>query len=202
MVTHGPQVENALSGGLTAGWSVGPKYNQGDYFGDWPVMVPSIGLNLNRGWRAEQADEGAFQIGLHVPAIAVATFPAGLLLTHFDSYYQFPASWTKELDAGAGLNVSWLHVMPYTQLGKISPESNGWYTTQGFGLFFEGVEPWAVGWVPTIAYQSTKGSRTIHYFLTGSVLREPEKCNAARCDGPDVRYLLGAGVTLQFMKRR
>lgn len=205
MVTHGPQVENAVSGGLTAGLHAGPKYDMGDWV-DWPAVVPSIGLNLNRGWRAEQPDEGAFQISVHVPALAVAAFPAGLLVTQADGYYQFPAKWTKDLDAGAGINLSWFHAMPYAQLGKISPEGNGWYTTQGFGAFAEddsnGYELWAVAWVPTVAYQTTKGNRTIHYFLTGSVLREPEKCSFGICDGPDVRYLVAAGITLQFTKRR
>jgi len=203
MVNHGPQVENALSGGLSAGWSVGPKYMQGDW-GEWPVLVPSIGANVSRGWRGDQLDEGALQLGLHLPALAVAAFPAGLMLMQGDSYYQFPATWTGDLDAGAGLNASWLHAMPYAQLGRISPEGNGWYTTQGFGVFAEDDfrDLYAVAWVPTVAYQSTKGNRTIHYFLTGSVARHPETCHIGICDKSDIRYLAAIGVTLQFNSRR
>lgn len=206
MVTHGPQVENALSGGLSAGWAVGPKYMQGDW-GEWPVMVPSIGANISRGWCGERPEDGALQLGLHLPAIAVAAFPAGLMLLQGDSYYQFPATWTGELDAGVGLNASIMHVMPYAQLGRISAEGNGWYTTQGLGVFGEeagaDVDLDAIAWVPTIAYQSTKGNRTIHYFLTGSVVRELGECYPEGCFPPaDTKFLVALGVTLQFNSRR
>src|SRR5262245_52495590 len=68
-VAHGPRVTPGLSGGLSASYPFGPRYSQGDW-GAQPFMFGPAGVNLSHGWRNADADDGAFQLGMHIPVMA------------------------------------------------------------------------------------------------------------------------------------
>ena len=97
-----------------------------------------------------------------------------------DLYAQAPIGFTP-FDAGTGVLLSPVHVMPYVQAGRMKPDGSGWYTTQGFaflgsrphwgsvlsdgGATSERVTPRY--WAPTVAYR-TRGRYGVHFYVSGA----------------------------------
>jgi hypothetical protein len=207
-VNHGPRIESGWNGGLTASFPLGPRYDNGDW-GQTPFLHGPVGVNLARGWRTS-GDGGALQLGVHVPA-ALALYPPGFFkLAQADAYYQLPARISSGFDAGFGVNLASAYVMPYLQVGQIVDDDSGWYTTQGLTVMWDdGVSSngsAAIFWMPTLAYQQWKQSHTTHWFLTGGIGKEQVdcyNCDAGQCVRPnDIRFVLSAGVSVQFYQKK
>jgi hypothetical protein len=202
-VNHGPQIESGWTGGLTAAYPLGPRYSNGDW-GQTPFLYGPLGVNLGHGWRQSE-NGGAIQLGVHVPA-TLALFPPGFFeIAQADAYYQLPA-----MDAGFGVNLSSSYVMPYLQAGRIGTNGSGWYTTQGLSVMWDDDEVTSNGsaaifWMPTIAYQMARPSHTLHWFVTGGAGTEKLPCYdwERQCAvQAEARYVLSAGVSLQFHRRK
>lgn len=196
-VSHGPRVSGGLSGGVTATLPLGPRYNDGDW-GDQPFLYGPAGVDLGYGWAAAQPDRAAYRLGVHLPAPLVTFAQA-------DAYVQVPGRWFGALDAGAGLNVSIYHVMPYLQLGRIGVAGSGWYTTQGVNFLRNTNDEYqnalyGVLWVPTLAYQWRRNKVTTHFFATAGLGRKYGPC-VTRCPPAEERGLLSAGVALELHRR-
>jgi hypothetical protein len=109
------------------------------------------------------------------------------------------------LDAGIGVNLASMHIMPYVQLGRISVSGNGWYTTQGVSVMWDddGVASngsSAIFWMPTVAYQMGNPNHTYHWFVTGGVGTVREAYCYEPCS--ETRLAISTGVSVQFHRER
>ncbi|HEY0036265.1 MAG TPA: hypothetical protein VGB66_06225 [Longimicrobium sp.] len=163
IVTHGPRVEQGITGYITmgAGKSLcGPESCES-------ILIPQLGAGVRYGWTATDSTPG-FSAGF--------TYSAPVVSSELDLYVQAPGS-SLGLDAGAGVLAAGTHVMPYVQVGRMQPDGSGWYTTQGYAFLtrrqiailladnYEQVEPRY--WAPTVAYR-TGGPYGMHYYATGA----------------------------------
>lgn len=163
IVTHGPRVEQGITGYATmgAGKSLcSPETCE-------TILVPQQGVGLRYGWAATDSTPG-FSAGF--------TYSTPIVSSELDLYVQAPGS-PLGLDAGAGVLAAGTHAMPYLQLGRMRPNGSGWYTTQGYAFLarrqiaivladnYEQVEPRY--WAPTIAYR-TGGPYGLHFYVTGA----------------------------------
>ena len=193
VIGHGPQVRQGSMLGLAAGL----EYRPVSAFRGESLTVPTLGLSYSRGWRSAEPGNGALQFGLHVPV-----HPA---MTQADLYYQFPPSWTGSMAAGAGVNASYWHVMPYLQIGRIQPNGRGWYTTQAllwkrdnnYQIGDDPLDSRAVAWTPGIAYQQRRTRSTFHWFLNGG-LGTGSNLSSERGEIEGSWYALNAGMLVFF----
>lgn len=166
VIAHGPRVEPGFDVALVTALEAVPGVGNGGR----TAFSPNVGLSLNHGWAGSHPDNGAFQLGIHVPAgILLAPVELAPWVLQGDLFYQFPASTSRPLDAGVGLHGAYRRVMPYLQVGRIGERGSGWYSTQGVLVAwsnrdFEGNRQYATGWLPTIAYQSAHQNTTTHFF--------------------------------------
>jgi hypothetical protein len=163
IVTHGPRVEQGITGYGTmgAGKSLCPPETCET------ILVPQLGAGVRYGWAATDSTLG-FSAGF--------TYSAPVVSSELDLYVQAPGS-PLGLDAGAGVLAAGTHAMPYVQLGRMRPNGSGWYTTQGYAFLarrqieivladnYEQVEPRY--WAPTVAYR-TGGPYGMHFYVTGA----------------------------------
>jgi hypothetical protein len=136
---------------------------------------------------------------VHVPVPAFG-------LAQADLYLQLPPALTRVVDAGVGVNIGLYQAMPYVQFGRIQADGSGWYTTQGVTLLrpadYASNALWGWAWLPTLAYQMPGSGRTFHMFVTGGYGQEYGSC-VHECSRPaEDRYLLAAGVMLEFHRTR
>ncbi|HEY0024190.1 MAG TPA: hypothetical protein VGB24_14840 [Longimicrobium sp.] len=163
IVTHGPRVEQGITGYATLGAGkalCSPETCE-------TILIPQQGVGLRYGWVATDSTPG-FSAGF--------TYSTPVVSSELDLYVQAPGS-PLGLDAGAGVLAGGTHAMPYVQLGRMRPNGSGWYTTQGYAFLarrqiaivladnYEQVEPRY--WAPTVAYR-TGGPYAVHLYATGA----------------------------------
>jgi hypothetical protein len=163
IVTHGPRVEQGITGYATIGGGrslCSPETCETN-------LVPQMGVGLRYGWAATDSTHG-FSTGF--------TLSTAVVSSELDLYVQAPGS-PSGFDAGAGVLAARTHLMPYVQLGRMRPDGSGWYTTQGYAflgrrqiheVFDDGdqtVAPWY--WAPAVAYR-TRGSYGVHFYVAGA----------------------------------
>jgi hypothetical protein len=205
-ILHGPQVDPGLVGGISMSFPSIDQRHFGGVGGDRFLAGP-FGINLGHGWRSDQPGGAAVQVGVFVPGVVFVPVLAGVELTQADLYVQLPARVTGQLDAGVGVNLAPTHAMPYLQVGRISDEGSGWYTTQGISVMWDQTryhtnDVAALAWLPTVAHQTGRPTRTVHLFVSGGFGQQFGGCFGGRCDADQFRWAVTTGVALQFHRKR
>jgi hypothetical protein len=180
IVTHGPRVEQGITGYATLGGGrslCSPETCETN-------LVPQLGIGLRYGWVATDSTPGVS---------AGFTYSTAVVSSELDLYLQAPGS-PYGFDAGMGVLAARTHAMPYVQLGRMRPDGSGWYTTQGYAflgrrqiheLFDDGDQTVVPRyWAPTVAYR-TRGPYGVHFYVTGAFgTAEARRYNP---DGPGMR---------------
>jgi hypothetical protein len=217
-VTHGPTVlpggSYGLTGGVTHasftcyalwGWD---QENQTrapyphcpeDDGGPAPLLV-----SVAWGWKETPLGSG-YRLGVDLPP-----WPGqeALFFTQIDGYWQAPKAHPQSLDWGFGGIVTAAWVAPYMQLGRISPEQRGWFTTQMIAFAHPVLgadEDFGIGWHPSLSYQRPWRRRNreddrpmvLRIFVSGGIERSPTR----PWEDPVDRYywsrLIAAGVSME-----
>lgn len=162
IVTHGPRPEP----GVQVMATLGIPQELCDS-GCEVELIPQLGFGVRSGRPAENGNFGYSVTG---------TFSASILATEADLYVQAPTA--PEWAAGGGVLLSFAHVMPYVQLGRMRADGSGFYTTQGFALLtqrtnfsFTGRDNFLITpryWAPTVAYRFAHRDGAVHVYLSGA----------------------------------
>ncbi|HMI54670.1 MAG TPA: hypothetical protein VK494_00640, partial [Gemmatimonadaceae bacterium] len=92
---HAPNVERGFTGGLTASYTAGPEYENGDA-GRTKFAYGPLGFNVGYGWSSDHVQGLGFRVGAYMPVpLVVAIQP--------DAYFQFPKRALLGLDGGVGV---------------------------------------------------------------------------------------------------
>jgi|GEM_PF-2105233 len=203
VVAHGPRVEGGTSimvtggGGLSACDSLTCELE----------LLPQAALGVRTGRAAGETR----------PGLAVgANLSINLLSSELDLYAQAPTSFMPA-DAGAGVLLSAMHVMPYVQIGRMRDDGSGFYTTQGFAWMTRRPTDYSLFgerragapdemrpsyWSPAVAYR-TRGRRAMHLYVAGAFGRAAEYRWPQESEGDMVRggtqpvRMVMAGVVFQ-----
>ena len=108
MITHGPDVHNGVSTGITAAIGRGPTYENGDDPG--PFYLGAAVVSAAYGVRPLSDARPAARIGLQAPVTGTVAV---------DLFVQAPRKWLGPVHAGAGLLAEGIdgRQMPYFQAG-------------------------------------------------------------------------------------
>jgi len=199
---HSPRIEPGLAIALSASYTAGPEYENGD---DGPSRFAygPVGANFGYGWTSGRIEGLGASIGAHVPVPVIAAVQP-------DIYLQLPRSALLGLDGGVGLTSRRIDrsVVPYAQLGILSPTSTGVYAT--YGLLRESIDPdrnhpvlREEGRIAGLAFQWRQGKTTSRIFATGQFGRRYWRCSRST-DEPcrsEKRWAVATGTALEFRRR-
>jgi len=193
-VTHGPRVESGLTAGATLGGTTGnPSYTVGDAGGN-RLRNAVKGAYLGYG----RATSTPGSLG----AFAAFSVPAMQL----DTYLQLPPAWTGAFVGGFGVVADPNSVMPYLQVGRVSAEAEGWWTSLGYGRYAPddlSLCP-SRAWMGTAAIQQAHGPFRMQVYLQGATGRIPgyRRPDPPSCARGDTGQALALGVSLGWQQRR
>jgi hypothetical protein len=201
-VTHAPRIEPGLAMGLTASYTAGPEYENGD---DGPSRFAygPVGVNFGYGWTSARIEGLGASIGAHVPVPLIA-------LIQPDVYVQFPKRALLGLDGGVGLTSVRIDrsVTPYAQLGILRSNSTGAYAT--YGLLRARNDPdrnhpvlREEGRIAGLAFQWRQGKNTSRIFATGQFGRRFWRCSISSSDAcrSEKRWAVATGTAVELRRR-
>lgn len=201
-VMHSPRIQPGPAIGLTASYTAGPEYENGD---DGPSRFAygPVGVNFGYGWTSTRIDGLGASIGAHVP---VPLIP----LIQPDIYVQLPKRAVLGFDGGVGLTSVRIDrsVIPYAQLGILAGNSTGVYAT--YGLLRARNDPdrnhpvlREEGQTAGLVFQWTQGKTTSRVFATGQFGRRFWRCSISSDDAcrSEKRWAVATGTALELRRR-
>lgn len=199
---HAPRIEPGPTIGVTASYTAGPEYENGDG-GPSRFAYGPVGVNFGYGWTSTRIEGLGASIGAHVPIPLVA-------LVQPDVYVQLPKRALFGLDGGVGLTSARIDrsVIPYAKLGILAANSTGAYGT--YGLIRARNDPdrnhpvlREEGRIGSLALQWRRGKVTSRIFATGQFGRRFWRCSISSNDAcrSEKRWAIAAGTALELRRR-
>jgi len=145
MITHGPDVRQGLSAGMSIVVPDGPTYENGDDPG--PLYFGALAGHVAYGWRPADERTPALSLGVQVPTLG---------WTATDVYVQAPRAWLGKAAGGVGVRADGSgRIMPYVQAGMVNADGAGadlvvgGYTDRWGGIGYTVDERIGVSWLST-----------------------------------------------------
>jgi hypothetical protein len=200
-VMHAPRIEPGPAIGLAASYTAGPQYENGD--DPSRFAYGPFGVNVGYGWTSDRTEGLGANIGAYVPVPLVA-------LIQPDVYVQLPKSALRGLDGGLGLTSVRIgrSVVPYAQLGILSPSGTGVYAT--YGLLRARNDPdrnhlvlREEGQFAGFTFQWSQGKTTSRIFATGQFGRRFWRCSFSSNDAcrSEKRWAVATGTAVELRRR-
>jgi hypothetical protein len=193
-VTHGPRVESGLSAGAMVGATAGtPTYTEGDAGG---LRLRNAVQGVYLGYGLASSTPG--RVGVY----AAASVP----VRQVDAYLQLPPDWTGPLVGGLGVVAAPEGVLPYAQLGSVSPEADGWWVALAQGRHRPSADYLCSSraWMATAALQRSRGGLRSHFYVQGATGHLPafRSSGTSACERGEAGHALAIGISLGWQQRR